>query len=303
MSAEPVIVTRMLSKWFDSVAAVRELSITVPRAEIYAFLGPNGAGKTTTIRMLLGLIRPSGGVVQILGRQIRPGETKVFSRIGYLVEQAVAYPNLNVRENLQVQQRLTGSSRAAADEAMQRLGLERYADRRADRLSLGNLQRLALARALLHAPELLILDEPANGLDPAGIVELRTLLRELVTERGVTVFLSSHGLAEVAQSADRVAIVHEGRLLEEVSRAQLHARARTFIDVTVSDPARAHLLLEQEQIGRVVAHGAGLRVYAADGRAAQIARVLVGSGLQLEALVPGREDLESYFLRRTKGEP
>ena len=167
-----------------------------------------------------------------------------FSRaVGYLVETATAYPNLTVRENLDIQRRLTGAPRTAVGEAMALLGLSKSAERRAGQLSLGNKQRLSLARALLHRPELLILDEPANGLDPAGIIEIRELLRRLVDENGVTIFMSSHILAEVAHLADRIGIVHGGQLLEELDYAELRSRTRQHLDVGVSDPDGAAALL------------------------------------------------------------
>ena len=196
--------------------------------------------------MLLGLIRPSGGEVNVLGRRIVPGETSVFGRVGYLVETATAYPNLTVRENLDIQRRLTGAPRTAVAETIALLRLEPYADRRAGQLSLGNKQRLSLARALLHSPELLVLDEPANALDPAGIVEVRELLRSLADERGVTVFMSSHILAEVAHLADRIGIVHDGRLIEESSREELAAKARAFSSEAFTEQERADALLTME---------------------------------------------------------
>jgi ABC-type multidrug transport system ATPase subunit len=242
----PAIATRSLSKRYRDVLAVDSLNLNVRRGEIYGFLGRNGAGKTTTIRMLLGLIRPSTGGVEVLGRRIVPGETGVFGRVGYLVESATAYPNLTVRENLEVQRRLTGSPASSVDDAISLLGLGAYADRVSGHLSLGNKQRLALARALLHSPELLVLDEPANALDPAGIVEIRNLLRTLADERGVTVFMSSHILAEVAHLADRIGIVHEGRLLEEFDREEFVAKARSFVDQALTDQDRADALLTMD---------------------------------------------------------
>ena len=167
------------------------------------------------------------------------------------METATAYPNLTVRENLDIQRRLTGSPREAVDDAIELLRLDEYADRRAGKLSLGNKQRLALARALLHAPDVLVLDEPANALDPAGIVEIRELLRKLAAERGVTVFMSSHILAEVAHLADRIGIVHEGRLIEELDRDELDTREQRYVDVVVSDPARAAELLAGAGFSRV----------------------------------------------------
>ncbi len=309
----PAIATRELSKRYHDVVAVDSLGLDVRRGEIYGFLGRNGAGKTTTIRMLLGLIRPSSGEVDVLGHRIASGEATVFARVGYLVEAATAYPNLTVRENLEIQRRLTSSPAGAVADAIALLHLEPYADRLAGQLSLGNKQRLSLARALLHSPELLVLDEPANALDPAGIVEVRQMLRLLADERGVTVLMSSHILAEVAHLADRIGIVHAGRLLEELDRDELAAKERAYVEVRVNEPGRAVALLQDAGFAGVTrAQGAAetgtggpgsLRVPDAADRTAEIARLLVGAGLELAALTPTREDLETYFLRLTGGLP
>jgi ABC-2 type transport system ATP-binding protein len=259
-----------LAKDFGSVKAVRKVDLEVRRGEIYGFLGRNGAGKTTTIRMLLGLIRPSAGEIRLLGGSLRRDRSGLLSRIGCFVEAAAAYPNLTVRENLDIHRRLTRAPASAVGEVMGLLRLEEYADRRAGKLSLGNKQRLSLARALLHSPELLILDEPANGLDPAGIVEVRGLLRGLADEKGVTVFMSSHLLDEVEQLADRIGIVHEGVLIEEVDRAELRAGSRVAIEVASGD-----------------AEAAG--------------RALAGAGIAALRTSTVAEDLESHFMRLTGG--
>lgn len=245
-TADTVIATKALTKRYRDTIAVDALDLNVRRGEVYGFLGRNGAGKTTTIRMLLGLIRPSEGEVNVLGTRVRQGDQRWLARVGYLVESAAAYPNLTVRENLEIQRRLTGSPREAVGRSMGLLGLEAYADRRAGLLSLGNKQRLSLARALLHDPEVLVLDEPANALDPAGIVEVRELLRSLADERGVTIFMSSHILAEVAHLADRIGIIHGGRLIEESSRDEFTARARAFSEDAFSEEERADALLTME---------------------------------------------------------
>jgi ABC-type multidrug transport system ATPase subunit len=248
--AEPSVVTGELaiqavgvSKRYGQVRAVDGLDLAVRRGEIYGFLGRNGAGKTTTIRMVLGLIRPGRGTLRVLGHDVTRGSRDWLRRVGFLVESATAYPNLTVRENLSIQQRLTGSRPAAVEHVIERLGLTPCADRPAGRLSLGNRQRLSLARALLHSPELLVLDEPANGLDPAGIVEVRGLLTELTRESGVTVFMSSHILAEVAHLADRIGIVHEGRLIEEAGRDALAERAHNYLRASFTEQQRAEALL------------------------------------------------------------
>jgi ABC-type multidrug transport system ATPase subunit len=303
MPNETVIEARGLTKHYGDVRAVDGVDLEVRRGEIYGFIGRNGAGKTTTIRMLLGLIRPTAGEVAVFGTRVRPGEQKVFGRVGYLVEAATVYPNLTVVENLDLQRRLTRAPRAAVAEAIGLMGLDEYAHRRAGRLSLGNKQRLALARALLHHPDLLVLDEPANDLDPAGIVEIRELLRRLAADRGVSVFMSSHILGEVAHLADRVGIVHAGRLVEELGYDELRARAREYVEVAVSDPRRAiALLTERLGISRVEQTPARtLRVFDGLDRAAAIARVLVSEGLELTRLCPGGEDLEAHFIKLTGG--
>ncbi len=243
MAATSVIRTEAVTKDYGPVRAVSALEIDVGEGEIYGFLGRNGAGKTTTIRMILGLIRPSIGRVEVLGRDVNGADRSWLRQVGFLVESASAYSALTVRENLQLQRRLTGAAEAAVDEAIERLDLGAYADRRAGRLSLGNKQRLSLARALLHSPKVLVLDEPANGLDPAGIVEVRQLLRDLSRDAGVTVFMSSHILAEVGHLADRIGIVHDGRLIEQATRAELAERARAFVRDAYTEEQRREALL------------------------------------------------------------
>lgn len=292
-----------LSKDYGPVKAVKAVDLKVRRGEVYGFLGRNGAGKTTTVRMLLGLVRPTSGEISILGSSLREDRAGVLSRVGYLVESAAAYPNLTVIENLDIQRRLTGSPRSAVNKVIEGLGLSEYSKRRAGTLSLGNKQRLSLARALLHSPALLILDEPANGLDPAGIVEIRTLLRRLADEDGVTVFMSSHLLDEVEQLADRVGIVHEGTLVEEVDCVDLKRNAKITIEVGVDDVERATRLLRDElgfsEVTQTDEHT--LRIADASAHPGKVARALVEAGIELERLVPMEEDLERHFMRLTGG--
>ncbi len=251
--------------------------------------------------MLVGLVRPEAGDVSILGASLARERERALSRIGFLVESASAYPHLTVRENLDLQRRLISAPPAAVDEVLGLLKLEASADRPAGRLSLGNKQRLSLARAFLGSPDLLILDEPANGLDPAGIIEIRTLLRRLADEQGRTVFMSSHLLDEVEHLADRVGIVHGGRLLEEVDMRALRSRGRQAVEIEVDDAARAERLLRQElglaDLARL--GDGGLRVGDASAQPPAIARVLVGAGLALRRLAPVAEDLERHFMRVT----
>ncbi len=301
MSAEVAIAARSLTKRYADVTAVRDLRLTVRRGEIYGFLGLNGAGKTTTIRMLLGLIRPTAGSVEVLGEPVRPGATRFLRRVGCLIESATAYPNLTVRENLEMQRRLTGAPPEAREETIERMRLAPYASRRAGELSLGNKQRLALGRALLHHPDLVVLDEPANGLDPAGIVEIRELLRSLSREHGVTVFMSSHILTEVAQLADRLGIVHEGRLLEELDREQLEAKVRAFLEIGTPQPVQAQAALAAAGFPEAEARPDAVHLFAASERTPDVARALLRDEIPFTGIAPRREDLESYFLRLTGG--
>ena len=281
-----------------------KVDLDVRRGEIYGFLGRNGAGKTTTIRMLLGLVHPSAGEIAILGSSLARDRAHILSRVGYFVESAAAYPNLTVRENLHMQRRLTRAPARAVDEVIELLKLGEYVDRRAGKLSMGNKQRLSLARALVHAPELLILDEPANGLDPAGIIEIRALLRRLADQKGVTIFMSSHLLDEVEHLADRVGIVHAGSLVEEVDYNRLRENGRLAIEIDVDDVPAAEGVLTGE-LGFVGVSRSGessLRITDRQAKPAPIARALVGAGISLERLVSLEEDLERHFMRLTGGE-
>src|SRR5512146_3292152 len=221
---EFAIETDNLSKFYGDVRAVDSVNLRVKTGEIYGFLGLNGAGKTTTIRALLGMIRPSEGNVKVLAQAVGPNGRGPWAQVGHLVESPSAYPELTVRENLEIARRLHGiSDPDVTSRIIERLGIASYADRKAGTLSTGNLQRLGLARALLHEPELLILDEPANGLDPAGVVEIRELLASLAHENGVTIFMSSHILTEVDRLATRIGIIHKGRLIEELDTDALES--------------------------------------------------------------------------------
>jgi ABC-2 type transport system ATP-binding protein len=294
-----VIEARGLTRRFGDRLAVDALDLHVERGEIYAFLGLNGAGKTTTIRMLLGMIRPSAGEVALLGERVGPDGRGPWARVGHLVESATAYPGLTVRENLRVFARLHGRA-GAVDGAIERLGLAPYADRRAGALSLGNLQRLALARALLHTPELLVLDEPGNALDPAGAVEVREMLRGLARDEGTTVFLSSHLLAEVDRLATHIGIIRDGRMVEELDAAAMESRRGRRLRVDARDRGAARRALEAA--GHRPADGAEGALLLDDPRAVaapdEVARILVGAGVPPTLLVVEQEDLETHFLRR-----
>ena len=297
---QPAIETQDLVKQYRTTIAVDGLSLRVDQGEIYAFLGLNGAGKTTTIRLLLGMVRPTSGGARVLGEDIHIGGSKPWGRIGYLVETPHAYPELSVRENLDAIRRLRpGTHPSAIDQIIERLGLSAYADRRAGKLSHGNAQCLGLAKALMHCPQLLLLDEPANGLDPAGIVEIRELLQELVREQGATVFMSSHILGEVARLADRIGVIHQGRLLQELNIDELERNRKKQLLIQTRDDQAALAVLASAGYSAIIMNDGSLELR--DERAIEhpdeIATYLVKAGQPPTMLKVEKEDLEQYFLR------
>jgi ABC-2 type transport system ATP-binding protein len=289
-----------LTKRFGAFTAVRDLSLTIGRGEIYGFLGLNGAGKTATIRMLLGMIKPSAGGVSLFGKMVRPGQKSIWEQVGYMVETPHAYPDLTVRQNLEVFRHLRQlSDTGAVDKIIDKMGLAKDANRRTRTLSLGNAQRLGLAKALIHEPSLLILDEPANGLDPAGIVEIRNLLRDLAENKGVTIFMSSHILSEVTKLATRIGIVHQGRLVKEFEAGELAEEEEPRLMVDVRDAASALPALQQAGVSARAVGKNSLMI--TDKKTLQrpdeVAAILVRAGCPPTRLVIEQGDLESYFLR------
>jgi ABC-2 type transport system ATP-binding protein len=295
------IETNKLTKHFGDVLAVDHVDLRVKPGEIYGFLGLNGAGKTTTIRALLGMIRPSEGDVNVLGQALGHGGRGPWAQVGHLVESPSAYPELTVRENLNAARRLQGiQNPKVVDDIMDRLSITSYSNRKAGTLSSGNFQRLGLARALLHNPELIILDEPSNGLDPAGIVEIRELLSSLAREQGKTIFMSSHILTEVDLLADRIGIIHKGQLIEELDAGRLEElRARQLV-INARDLAKAREALASFDVANLKDGRLAIK----DSRAIEapelIAMLLVNAGTPPTHLAIEQENLEEYFLGLTQ---
>jgi lantibiotic transport system ATP-binding protein len=287
-------------KTYGTTAAVAGLSLSVPPQSVYGFLGPNGAGKSTTIRMVLGLQRPNRGTIFLFGRPLAAERIALLRRIGSLVESPSLYLHLTGRENLEVHRRLLGLSKRAVDEALETVGLIPVAGRLVRNYSSGMKQRLGIAQALLGNPELLLLDEPTNGLDPAGIHEVRTLVRDLPTRRGVTVFLSSHLLAEVEQIATHLAIISQGQVKFAGTREELQRLSKPMIVVQVDQAERAHALLTG--MGRTATReGDRIRI-APDGEceASRINAMLVQAGVAVSHLATERATLEDFFLELTR---
>ena len=232
------IQTRGLTRRFGGQHGVKELALEVPAGSVYGFLGPNGAGKTTTIRLLLALLREEAGEIRIFGERLSWQQRGPLREVGSMVETPSLYPHLSGRDNLEVTRQLVGGAPARIEQALETVGLSADASRRVREYSLGMRQRLGIALALMRQPRLLVLDEPTNGLDPAGIVELRTLLQGLARTQGITVFLSSHLLAEVEQIASHVGVLHQGQLLFQGTQEALRRQHADPLTIRCGD-ARA----------------------------------------------------------------
>jgi len=302
--------TRALTKRYGSLMAVDTLDLSIDRGTLYGFLGPNGAGKTTTIRMALGLIHPSGGDVEILDEPVFARATPVvLRRVGALVEEPGFWRYLSGRKNLEMYARAAGPRAdrdkrlARIDEVLRLVDLQEAGGKRVKAYSQGMRQRLGVALALLGAPELLILDEPTNGLDPQGMREIRRLLRRLADE-GTTIFVSSHLLAEVEAMCDRVAVLAQGRLVAEGKPSELRATG-AGLRLEVDDRPRAQTILAAlsgVEIDTSYARDGGVRVtLAAPATAASVNAALVGGGVAVSALVPEQASLEDVFVALVEG--
>jgi ABC-type multidrug transport system ATPase subunit len=294
-----VIETNELSKRYGGrIVAVDRLNMRVRRGEVYGFLGPNGAGKTTTLRMLLGLIRPTSGSALVLGA--RPGSPGGLSRIGALIETPTFYPVLSGRDNLRMLARYAGVPATRIDHALEQVELTARAGDRFRTYSLGMKQRLGIAAALLKDPELLILDEPTNGMDPAGMAEMRTFIRSLGRGRR-TVLLSSHLMSEVEQICDRVGVISKGTLVGEGTVDELRGRESIWVRAEPLDEAE-RLVDGLEAVEDVARHDGGLRITADPAAAPGINRALVEAGIAVGELRPQRASLEKVFLELTQAE-
>ncbi|HET9111800.1 MAG TPA: ABC transporter ATP-binding protein [Ktedonobacterales bacterium] len=295
-----VLQTRDLTKRYGERLAVDGLSLTVRRGEVFGFLGPNGAGKTTTIRMCLGLIAPTSGVVEILGGDVASMGGRVLPHVGALIEQPALYPYLSGRDNLRaIGDAQGGVSEARIDATLDQVGLRERGGDRVKTYSLGMKQRLGVAIALLQDPDLLVLDEPTNGLDPAGMVEMRDLLRRLASA-GKTVFVSSHALDEVRQVCSRVAIINHGRLVTESSVADL-TRGQGRFTVALDRAAEALALIRAQPWGAQarLSDSGQIITGAPEDESGALNLFLVSAGFTPRSIAPYEERLEDVFLRLT----
>ena len=300
-----LIETKQLTKIYGEQAAVKNIDLHVKRGRIYGLLGRNGAGKTTTMKMLLGLTQPTSGEVKIWGKPLRGNEKKLLPRIGSLIESPGFYPNLTATENLRIFATLRGvPNRNAIKDALDLVGLP-YKDKKLfSQYSLGMKQRLAIALAVMHDPELLILDEPINGLDPIGIAEVRSFIRELCDARGKTILISSHILSEISLLADDVGIIDHGTLLEEESLAELEQKSSKHIHFTVSNTSQAARVLERDfqENHFSVLDDHNIQLYNLTLPIGKIVTAFVANGLEVSEAHSCEESLEDYFKRVTGGE-
>jgi len=303
LTADLALATRALSKSYGSRRALDGLDLTVPTGVVYGFLGPNGAGKTTTMRLLTGLLRPDSGTIEMLGRPFSRSDRHRLFDIGALVESPSFYPYLSGRENLHALASAGAPTpRKRIDEVLEIVGLRDRAGDKVSRYSLGMKQRLGIAGALLSDPQLLLLDEPANGLDPAGIVAMRETLRHLAAI-GKTVFVSSHLLAEVQQLADVVGIIAAGKLVREGSIKELLAgegivRVRVSPDEVAAAATALATLVQQDHVTASTAEPGWLTIQIAPDRTAEVNRTLAQASIYASGLESGN-DLEELFLNLT----
>jgi ABC-2 type transport system ATP-binding protein len=306
VGAQPIITLRGVTKRFGSVAAVDDITVDVQPGRCFAWLGPNGCGKTTLIRMMLGLARPSGGEITVRGYRVPRDSRQALSRVGAIVEEPRFYPYLSGRDNLKIwAAHYDASAKGRIDAELARVGLTEAAGQKVKAYSLGMRQRLGVARAMLNDPELLLLDEPTNGLDPAGLVEFRQMVRSLVSE-GRTVFISSHILDEVERMADDVAIIQKGRMVAQGSIAELTRGTTSAIRVRVDDTDAAFQAVrdlpfvqgvQPEEHGRL-----SINVTASgDDELKATAERIVTRGIGLLELAPRAASLEAAFLEITGG--
>ncbi|MEH7017206.1 ABC transporter ATP-binding protein [Bacillus sp. JJ63] len=299
-----IIKTTNLTKIYGNQRSVDNLNINVNQGEIYGFIGRNGAGKTTTIRMLLGLIKPTSGKIEIFGEDFFKNQKEILRRIGSIVEVPGFYENLTAKENLLINAKIIGvHKKNAIEEALEIVGLQNETKKLVGKYSLGMKQRLGIARALLHYPELLILDEPTNGLDPIGIKEMRKLIKSLAQERNITILISSHILAEVEQLVDHMGIIHEGKLLEEVALDTLRKTNRQYLEFQVNNDNKAAMLLEKQfHIFDYEVHDEGnIRIYSHFGQQGQINKTFVENDIEVLKIIMSEDRLEDYFTKLVGG--
>lgn len=299
-----VLKTYNITKKYGEQLAVDNVNMTIKKGDIYGFIGQNGAGKTTLIRLITGLIHKSGGEIELLGANEENELNKARTMVGSLIESPSFYTNMTARENLEVSRLVRNiPGKKCIDEVLELVGLKDVEKKKVKNFSLGMRQRLGIANALMGNPKLLILDEPINGLDPMGIVEIRELLKKINKEKDMTILISSHILSELSELATTYGIISNGKLIEEITAKQLSEKCRQYIDLKVDDTARAVILLERE-LGisdYEVLEDSNIKVFSNLDNVGEVNSLLSRSGIIVESISVKSENLEEYFMNKVGG--
>ena len=299
-----VLKTYNITKKYGEQLAVDNVNMTIKKGDIYGFIGQNGAGKTTLIRLITGLIHKSGGEIELLGANEENELNKARTMVGSLIESPSLYTNMTARENLEVSRLVRNiPGKKCIDEVLELVGLKDVEKKKVKNFSLGMRQRLGIANALMGNPKLLILDEPINGLDPMGLVEIRELLKKINKEKDMTILISSHILSELSELATTYGIISNGKLIEEITAKQLSEKCRQYIDLKVDDTARAVILLERE-LGisdYEVLEDSNIKVFSNLDNVGEVNSLLSRSGIIVESISVKGENLEEYFMNKVGG--
>ena len=299
-----VLKTYNITKKYGEQLAVDNVNMTIKKGDIYGFIGQNGAGKTTLIRLITGLIHKSSGEIELLGANEENELNKARTMVGSLIESPSLYTNMTARENLEVSRLVRNiPGKKCIDEVLELVGLKDVEKKKVKNFSLGMRQRLGIANALMGNPKLLILDEPINGLDPMGIVEIRELLKKINKEKDMTILISSHILSELSELATTYGIISNGKLIEEITAKQLSEKCRQYIDLKVDDTARAVILLERE-LGisdYEVLEDSNIKVFSNLDNVGEVNSLLSRSGIIVESISVKGENLEEYFMNKVGG--
>ncbi|MEZ3443955.1 MAG: ABC transporter ATP-binding protein [Lachnospiraceae bacterium] len=302
IKSENVVQTNQLTKIIDGRELVKEVNLHVKRGEIYGFLGPNGAGKTTVMKMLTNLWKPTSGSVELFGETLTPTSYEVLKRMGSIIEFPCFYEHMSGRDNLRLHCEYMGYyAPGSVEHALEMLGLTEAGDQIVRRYSLGMKQRLGIARAVLCRPELLVLDEPTNGLDPAGMKQLRDLFRMLCTEYGITIIISSHILSEVESIADTIGVIDHGKMMREISMQEISEMNTAYIELVVEDVKKAaYVLADKLELKNFkVVDGHAIRVYDSGADTGVLSKTLALNDVAIRFIGKKSESLEDYFLKVT----
>jgi ABC-2 type transport system ATP-binding protein len=300
-----ILRTIQLTKCYRRNEVVSDVNMNIRKGEIYGFLGPNGAGKTTVMKMMTNLVKPTSGEIEILGEKLMPTSYEVLKRMGVIIETPIFYDKLTAQENLELHCEYMGYyNKNAIREVLDLVKLKNLDKKPVKQFSLGMKQRLGIARAITTKPELLILDEPINGLDPVGIREMRDLFVMLSRQYGITLLISSHILGEMEQIADTIGVIREGRLVEEVSMNAIREKQTEYMELHTSDITKAAYVLEDVlhlSNFRIMEGGGVIRIYDRRQQQSQIAKALIMNGVPMESFTTKSHSLEDYFMQLIQG--